>query len=90
MAPFQDDLNYNYETDPIFVDVSNYIKSDKSIKVPDQILYVNKLKKTNDINTFYQLYIVYEANSFVIASYFIDGPKTGTIYLNDFIYKGDN
>jgi hypothetical protein len=53
-------------------------------------MYVNKVKKTNDVNIFYQFEIVYETNSYILASYFIDGPKYGTIELNDFISNGDN
>jgi len=53
-------------------------------------MYVNKVKKTNDVNIFYQFEIVYETNSYILASYFIDGPKNGTIELNDFISNGDN
>ena len=34
--------------------------------------------------------IVFESNSFIIASYFTEGSRKGNIRLNDFIYNGDN
>jgi hypothetical protein len=66
------------------------MKSSKGLKLPDKILYVNRILKSNEVNTFYQFEIVYESNSFVLASYFIEGPRKGQIELNDFIYNGDN
>jgi hypothetical protein len=66
------------------------MKSSKGLKLPDKILYVNRILKLNEVNTFYQFEIVYESNSFVLASYFIQGPREGQIELNDFIYNGDN
>ena len=66
------------------------MKSSKRLKLPDEILYVNKILKSNELNTFYQFEIVYESNSFVLASYFIKGPRKGQIEINDFIYNGDN
>ena len=90
LAPLQADTEYNYGTDLLFQNVNNFIKSSKKIRVPEKILYVNKVKKSNDVNTFYQFEIIYEANSFMLASYFIDGPNNGTILLTDYIYNGNN
>lgn len=40
-------------------------------------MYVNRARKSNDINTFIEYEIVYEENSFIIANFFIEGPRNG-------------
>ena len=89
LAPLQID-SYNFIADPLFQEVDQFMKSTKGLKLPEKILYVNKILKSNELNTFYQFEIVYESNSFVLASYFIEGPRKVQIELNDFIYNGDN
>lgn len=53
-------------------------------------MYVNKARKSNDINTFIEYEIVYEENSFIIANIFIEGPRNGQVQIQDFISNGDN
>ncbi len=59
LAPLQMDLSYNFSSDAIYQKVSNYVTQVKNIKVGVQVSYVNKVKKANDVDTFYQFDIVY-------------------------------
>lgn len=42
------------------------------------------------MDVFYEFEIVYELNSFAVARYFVEGPRAGTVLLDDFIRNGDN
>lgn len=89
LAPLQIN-SFDFKADPLFQEVDTFMRSSKGLKIPEKILYVNKVLKSNEINTFYMFEIVFESNSFIIASYFTEGTRKGTIELNDFIYNGDN
>ncbi len=77
LAPLQQDPTYDHKIDPIFQKVNEFATKIKSVRLTMQILYVNKVKKANDIDTFFQFQIVYEQNSFITANYFSEGPKNG-------------
>lgn len=89
LAPLQVD-SYDFMADPLFQEVDKFMRSSKDLVIPDKIIYVNKILKSNGLNTFYMFEIVFESNSFIVASYFTEGTRKGTIELNDFIYNGDN
>ena len=77
LAPLQIDTSYDYINDPIFQILNESIARSLLLNVTKDILYVNKLKKTNDINTFFQFQIVYDQNTFVTVTYYIEGPRKG-------------
>ncbi len=53
LAPLQRDPTYNHNDDPIFHKINDSVTKIKNSKLAMQILYVNKVKKTNEIDTFY-------------------------------------
>ena len=91
LAPLQTDPNYSHETDELFQKVNGFLSSpERGLKLPENIVYVNKVKRTSEVDVFYQFEIVYEPNSFAVVSYFVEGPRAGTVSLNDLIENGDN
>lgn len=89
LAPLQIDTAYDYLSDPIFQQVNELVGKSLYLNVTKEILYVNKIKKMNDINAFFQFQIVYDPNTFVTVTYHTEGPRKGEIKIRDLVNKGD-